>query len=479
MSWETTIVKMADPWKYNPDSELLALTKRAHREDEDRMKISDRKKAAMREVVKHGDVWKTVHEAHTYAFPLVLMDATKTATTNTDEAGPHKAPVNQFSHGDELVDASFRTVVTPNVDTIYSQVWYDLSAEPIVYVLPETDRFCNVQILDAWTNTVSVLDQAGDYAITLSTWEDDLPDGVTRVNIPTAMAWSITRVVLSGEEDLPNVREIQDEMKLLPLSAYVREGEYSAPSGTYAEENDYVPLQKVLSMTPEAFFNKANELLKTNPPAPADAEVIEKFADINVGPGMSFDQSVLPGDVTAQWAEMIQGLRTECDEEVAKFSIGLGHWTFFGFPIGDFGVEYKYRAAIAVGGLGANTVEVALYPRADVDDSGEMLTAEKTYVMHFETFPPVLEGGFWSVTAYGDDDYLIDNPIDRYCVNDRTDFDLNEDGSLDVILSEEQPENSANWLPVSGSPFHLFMRIYSPDMDALSTWQAPVIRVLN
>ena len=26
----------------------------------------------------------------------------------------------------------------------------------MVYVLPETDRFCKVQVLDAWTNTVAV-----------------------------------------------------------------------------------------------------------------------------------------------------------------------------------------------------------------------------------------------------------------------------------------------------------------------------------
>ena len=88
-----------------------------------------------------------------------------------------------------------------------------------------------------------------------------------------------------------------------------------------------------------------------------------------------------------------------------------------------------------------------------------------------------MEGGFWSVTAYGSDDFLIDNPIDRYCINDRTKFVLNDDGSLDILLSEEQPDDIANWLPVSGADYHLFMRIYTPDMDALSTWQAPVIRV--
>ena len=69
------------------------------------------------------DVWKTIEEAYIYAFPLVLMDATRTSATNTEKAAPGKAPVNQFMHGVALANAQFKNVVTPNVDTIYTQVW--------------------------------------------------------------------------------------------------------------------------------------------------------------------------------------------------------------------------------------------------------------------------------------------------------------------------------------------------------------------
>ena len=103
-------------------------------------------------------VWETVSEAYIYAFPLVLTDATKTLSTNTDGTVTGRAPINQFNHAKKLSDASFRTVVTPNVDTVYSQAWLDISEEPMIFVLPETDRFCNVQLLDAWTNTAAVLE---------------------------------------------------------------------------------------------------------------------------------------------------------------------------------------------------------------------------------------------------------------------------------------------------------------------------------
>ena len=391
-----------------------------------------------------GDVWEIIEEAYIYAFPLVLMDATKTSATNTEEPVPGKAPVNQFMHGVALANAQFKNVVSPNVDTIYSQVWYDLGEEPMVYVLPETDRFCKVQVLDAWTNTIAVLDRAGAYAITRSNWSGDLPEDVVRIDVPTAMAWSITRTVLSGEADLPNVYVIQAGMKLLPLSAYLSEEAYQPPKGSYQEENNYVPVNKVLSLDPGTFFSKANALMESNQPSAVDAELLEKLA-----------------------------------AEGMKYSNKLGQWSYFGAPIGDFGTEYAYRALVAIAGLGANTVEIALYPKTDKDADGNPLTGEKSYLLHFESDPQVLDGGFWSITAYGDDDFLIDNPIDRYCINDRSGLKRNDDGSVDVILSKDAPADTTNWLPVADGGFHLFMRIYTPDMEALKTWTAPTITAIG
>ena len=435
--------------------------------------------AAVADSETDENIWETVEDAYVYAFPLVLMDATETSATNTEEAVTGKAPVNQFIHSVALANAQFRNVVTPNVDTIYSQVWYDLSEEPMVYELPETDRFCKVQVLDGWTNTAAVLDKAGAYAITLSTWEGELPEGVTRIDVPTSMAWSITRIVLSGEEDLPNVYAIQEKMKLMPLSDYISGDTYEPPRGSYSEENDYIPVDKVLSMDPITFFNKANELMVKNPPAAADKEMLEKIAAVNIGPGMEFDTSVLTGDVAENWKTMLTEIQLKLIKEDQKFSKKLGQWDYFGEPIGDFNTEYAYRALVALAGLGANTVEVALYPKIEQDADGNTLTGEKSYILHFESYPQVLEGGFWSVTAYGDDDFLIDNPIDRYCINDRSGLQANDDGSVDVILSEDAPKDTTNWLPVGDGGFHLFMRIYTPDMDALETWTAPTITEID
>ena len=81
--------------------------------------------------------------------------------------------------------------------------------------------------------------------------------GVRRIDIPTRTVWTIARIMLSGPDDLPNVAALQGRMQLMPLSAYPA-GLAAAPEGSYSPENDFVPVQKVLAMTPQEFFDTAN-----------------------------------------------------------------------------------------------------------------------------------------------------------------------------------------------------------------------------
>ena len=416
-----------------------------------------------------------LEQAYLYAFPLVLMDATRKVSTNTETPNGTRAPINQFIHAEKLADAASRAVVTPNVDTIYTQAFLDVGSEPMLYGVPQTDRFFNVQVLDAWTNTAAVLEAPGLYAITRSDWQGELPEGVQRINVPTNRVWTIARIVLSGQEDLPNVRAIQDKMQLMPLSAYQMD-RWTAPAGTYDPAYDFVPVQHVLALSPQEFFDTANHLMETNPPAAADAPVLRELAALHVGPGEKFDDKALGLFSGLRWKLMLLQLKGKLKAEAANYAQQMGQWIYYGDPIGDFGTAYTYRAMVALMGLGANTTDVAIYPKTDVDSTGAVLTGKKTYTLHIEAEPPTKEKGFWSVTAYGEDDFLIDNAIDRYCVNDRSGLHRNPDGSIDIILSKEAPEDTTNWLPVGERDFHLFLRIYKPDTAALEGWQPPVVR---
>ena len=174
---------------------------------------------------------------------------------------------------------------------------------------------------------------------------------------------------------------------------------------------------------------------------------------------------------------MLLQLKDKLKTEAESYAQQMGQWIYYGDPIGDFGTAYTYRAMVALMGLGANTTDIAIYPKTDVDHTGAVLTGKKTYTLHFDSSPPTLEKGFWSVTAYGKDDFLIDNPIDRYCINDRSVLNRNADGSVDVTLSHAMPENTENWLPIGETEFHLFLRIYKPDWNALRSWQPPTVCV--
>lgn len=438
-----------------------------------------------------GVDWEIVREAYVYALPLLMMDATAVTSTNTEKATDLKAPVNQLIHSSHLADASSKSVVTPNVDTIYSQIWVDLSDDALVFHKPASDRFLSIEVLDYYTNSAAILGTGGDtqeactYVLVGPDWKDPLPEGLVRIDLPTNGAWLIVRTLIEGEEDMVNVQALQQQMEAVPLKSYITsEFTYEPPKGAYSAGNDFIPVERVLAMGPQEFFSQANELMLANPPVAADGEIVERMAEIGVGPGFEFDGSILGDDAGERWADMLAGFDDELVTESLQFMVASGSWQFFGEPIAEFGSEYAFRALVALEGFGANPVSVAIYPKAETEDSGAVLTGGQSYIIHFDEgqLPPVEEYGFWSITAYGEDDFLIDNEIDRYLINDRSDLVFNEDGSLDILVQADMPEDTGklgNWLPVGKDRFHLYLRIYLPAEQALSgAWQPPTITAI-
>ena len=116
----------------------------------------------MTEEIKRDRTRTLIEQAFIFSFPLVLMDITKEVSTNTVEPGRSKAPVNRFLHAKSLATSEFRQVVTPNVDTLYSQVFFDLKDDALVIKKPYADRYLTFQIMDAWSTTVAILGTGGD-----------------------------------------------------------------------------------------------------------------------------------------------------------------------------------------------------------------------------------------------------------------------------------------------------------------------------
>ena len=435
------------------------------------------------------DKMALLKDATIYTMPMMMVKATEIKVTNTEEASWTQAPINQLVKVPVLADAAAKDVVTPNVDTIYTQAMIDLYQDAVVLKLPKTDRFSIMQFMDAYTSTITIIDcmsfenDSETFLLTGPFWKGEVPEGMTQVKCPSNMVWMLGRTICSDFEDSANVRAIQKEMDMYTLSAHLNGTAAEKPKGEFVEAENFIPRNFVLSRTMEQYFDIANQLMLLNPPAAADAEMIAKLAAIGVGPGLDFDPSIFgtEEEVAALWAQNIQATFMQVTIDAAPFAVKNGPWQMSGYPLGIWGTEYGYRAAVSIVALGANPVDMAVYPNTATDSAGEALSGLNKYIIHIDAdaFPPTHENGFWSITAYNDVNYLIDNEIDRYAIKNNTPYVLNEDGSLDIYVQAEKPTDEkqlANWLPVSDAAFQIYLRVYLPTDAVLNNeWVMPSI----
>ena len=122
--------------------------KRSER-SERRSERSERRKE--RRAIKSKEATSLAKEAFEFGAPLLLTSIQADYLAQVTEPTGLRAPVNQFAHGREFVDASDRTVVGFNVDNLYSFAVVDVSDEPMVMSVPEMgDRYWIMQVIDAW-----------------------------------------------------------------------------------------------------------------------------------------------------------------------------------------------------------------------------------------------------------------------------------------------------------------------------------------
>src|SRR5438045_4147408 len=78
-------------------------------------------------------------EAYLYFYSLVTMDITRKQLTNVEHPEGISAPMNTFANIPGYPTADMKAVVRPNFDTLYSSGWLDLTKEPVVVSVPDTN----------------------------------------------------------------------------------------------------------------------------------------------------------------------------------------------------------------------------------------------------------------------------------------------------------------------------------------------------
>lgn len=125
----------------------------------------------------------------------------------------------------------------------------------------------------------------------------------------------------------------------------------------------------------------------------------------------------------------------------------------------------------------------ALYPLLGMTPR---LDSNEAFLLTFSGRPPVRQEGFWSVTMYTSDGYLVENPIDRYLIGDRSGLTYPngtlvyspggqafsplvttiEDAPFQILIQADTPPDNwtSSWLPSpqEPGPFQLTMRWYGP-----------------
>lgn len=423
---------------------------------------------------RHAELRQIAGEAYLYLYPLVTMDLTRRVQGKQ---------TNALEHFRAFPDASFRTVVRPNFDTLYSMAWIDLSGGPVaVSVPPSHGRYYLLQFLDMWTDSFAVpgtRTHSGEplaLALVPPGWQGTLPKELTRIDAPTTRVWLIGRTQTNGVVDYAAVHRFQDGMSLAPLGR-VRP---TAASDVEPPPNLAIPPRvQIDAMSPLEFLEYGARLLQTTRPHDTDWSQLERLKRLGIGHGLRFAPEKLSTDEQAAIAAGVADVRRALTTREAGINPASNGWAYGTETMGVYGNAYLKRAIVARRGLGANPPEDAVYMHAYHDASGHLLQGGRGYALRFEKgqLPPA--GAFWSVTLYDAEGFSVANPIGRHALGDRDPLRFNPDGSLDLLIQSDDPGGalSGNWLPSPASgAITLSLRIYLPGEEVLSRrWTPPPV----
>ena len=446
---------------------------------------------------------KLAVEAYVYGYPMVytIDEQIKHAGGGHPSTGPAR-PVNVMGYTDTLLgpEAEF---VSPNNDTFYMSLDADVTLEPLVLHVPDTnDRYYVLQFVDAWTHNFAYIGRRatgtkeGLFLLAGPGWRGEVPDGVTLVQSPTNIFHIVGRYAVDGEADVPAARALMEDTWVTPLSRYPEQADNSE-----REFGDWelAPFNQVVS-DGLIWWEKFRAWSQLFPPPAAERDYIQKFAPLGllvedspyIEPDPSLAQLLQAGQQAGQ--KLIEDNSQAAGEQVNGWAM-ITHvfdYSLDSFEVGtidepewkiaDRDKAHVVRAVAALVGMWGNHAYEAAYAMLWTDEHGEKLNGGRRYLLHFVDVPPA--EAFWSLTMYDSVKfYLVANPINRYSIGDRTPgIQYNDDGSLDIYLQHTSPgpELESNWLPAPAGDFRPTLRMYQPGAAVFDgSWLPPSIKRLD
>jgi hypothetical protein len=396
-----------------------------------------------------AELREIVREAYVYGFPMV--DSYRIQYSYfVDQTNPEfKGAWNQPHSVARVFTPQDKAIQTPNSDTPYSFLGADLRAEPLVISVPAMPkgRYYSLQFIDMYTHNFAYVgsratgNDVGHYLLAGPAWQGAVPEGVKSViRSETHLAFVLYRTQLFGPSDLEEVKKIQAQYTVRPLSQFTG----TPPPPAIAPVDFMKPLSADAQKRSPEFFTILNFLFRFTPTHPSETALMARFAKAGLGPGQSFDVAALSAEqreavaqgMSDAWKAFAIFKSEQVDTGKKSSADGFGTREFLHN-------DYMARMASAVLGIYGNSKEEANYPVYFVDSERKPLDgATSRYTVRFAPgqLPPV--HAFWSLTMYElPASLLTENVINRYLINSPMEPTLirDADGGITLYVQHESP----------------------------------------
>jgi hypothetical protein len=392
------------------------------------------------------------------------------------------APNSNRLVGPVRVSSLYHIVVAINVDTIYASSFLDLSTQPVVLTIPQTNVVYSLLTLDPYGD---VFDSGtppqtpGTYVLTGPGFSGTLPARLTRIKMPldyTTLIFRADKYSASNENQIKQALSFRASLKSQTLADY-RVDPAGGGSAILPEIAFVFPFKTtadtLVARNPIAFLKQlqtAVEAANTPPLSPYEQALSRRFNELF---GSGDKQFPFSAGAQAAHALIINRYLS---------NTGPTNWIHF-TNIGDWGRHVIDRAGITEFIQYANNISAAAYYHAFKDGAGRPLdgTDPIGYVLTFRKDQIPEAKRFWSITAYTPQAIeLVANPANKYAVASYTPrLVYNTDGSITVYLAQQLPAGVpyANWLPIPKGAFNIMLRVYGPEGKvAHNAYIPPAIR---
>lgn len=308
------------------------------------------------------------------------------------------------------------------------------------------------------------------------------------VNIPTPYALSMIRIAVkhqNNETDLEIIHTMQDQLNITVLPSQ-SDTSASTPALNLSMFSDPAVAPNAFESLEEGILRLGAKLTQYNPTeVSSDRPWVEETLR---AAGFIDGTFVQPAGTNLSAASQAANQSVAAEQAVPGFNIKLGdQWTVKNASYqADFHSAYFARYAVAAGGYLALTLDQVLYPVFAGSTSPN--SSDEALLVAFPSKPPLAPLGFWSLTVYDAEGYLIPSDIDVYALGDRSNLTMADgsmyadggNGPFQILIQSSDvvpPDNwTTNWIPspAGGGSFLMNLRFYGPESVLTDgTWKYP------